>query len=900
MSAVIVIRCKKHNRGDHARPLNVQQIALDPQNGRRALRELTAPAGEVVKGPWAYTPRPFEPGLYCVHCVNDGLRTPIDVDKEDLIDIGLGDPPLVFRSAESIRVDELVEGLRSRFPERLRNVHELPARAAAYADRAVLGRLQIGLRTALTKQLLGDTGNLYQFQADAITAALDGKDVVVTTPTASGKTLTYMLPILDALLRHPDATALYLSPLVALTEDQLGALSRLDMSRTDWATKGERFSIHRVCRTLELGAGRVTIARYDGPVSQGDRQEIRRTRPQYVLTTPDMLHAAILAGGRDENRWAYLLAGLRYVVVDELHTYRGVMGAAFANLLRRLQRLCAMHGARPQFLCASATMVDPAETVERFIGRRPYVVDGSDSGAPQHRRSFVLWSGERSEGSFGALSTQAKNVLLHLFSERVRTIAFARSISEINDIYRFVTAELKEQGIETPIVQPFMSELLGDDKRRIIDDLKQGRLHGVITTTALSMGIDIGSLSAAVIIGFPGSIAQLWQQAGRAGRAGEGLVVLIADSNPLDQFFVQHPDVLFDLRAEPVYLNPDNPYIVRGHLMQAAREAPLSSSEVALFGASAANVAEQLISEGLVIRNTSGRLMLTEAGEQQDPVAFRNLTFSVPVLTHDRRQPVVSVGAARAQRALHLYAHYQHIDRYYEVTSCKLDWASGTGEILVRELEHPEYTTTARVQRKVRILSKDREAQAQHYQAVTGGVRCHTTVDGYYQVPIFARTEKFNFQPLGKAAPPALEYDTQAFWLTFSPEWFAQHPPAEREAGLYSLAGAMRLATAIEELCDPSDVESLGFSDHPDTHQPTLLVYDTVPGGIGITDAAFPRLPHLLERAEQILADCPYCSAHPESRGCPYCVTAPHGDETTINRHIALEILRALRVQPIG
>jgi len=898
MSAIIVIRCRKHNRGDQPRPFQLQQVAVDPQNGRRALREITAPGGDLVKGPWAYTPRPFEPGLYCVHCLNEGHRVPIVVDDEDLADVGLGEPPLVFRSADSIRVDELVDTLRSRFPERIRNVHELPASPARYADRAILNRLQLGLRAALTKQLLGETGNLYQFQAAAISAALDGEDVVVTTPTASGKTLTYTLPILDALLRDPDATALYISPLVALTEDQLGAVSRLDMSRTDWAKKGERFSIHRVCRTLELGGGRITVARYDGPVSQGDRQEIRQTRPQYVLTTPDMLHAAILSGGRDENRWAYLLAGLRYVVIDELHTYRGVMGAAFANLIRRLQRLCAMHGARPQFLCASATMVRPAETVERFIGRRPRVVDGSDTGAPQHRRSFVLWSGERSEGSFGALSTQAKNVLLHLFNERVRTIAFARSISEINDIYRFVTAELKQQGLNESIIQPFMRELLGEDKRRIIEDLKQGRLHGVIATTALSMGIDIGSLSAAVIIGFPGSIAQLWQQAGRAGRAGEGLVVLIADSNPLDQFFVQHPDVLFDLRAEPVYLNPDNPYIVRGHLLQAAREAPLSAAEVALFGVSAAQVADQLIDEGLVARNPSGRLVLTEAGEQQDLVAFRNLTFSVPVLTHDRRQPVVAVDAARAQRALHRYAHYQHIDRYYEVTSCKLDWKSGTGEILVRELEKPEHTTTARVQRNVSILSNVREEQTSNYHAVTGGVRCHTTVDGYYQVPIFVRGEPFKFQPLGKAAPPALEYETQAFWLTFSLGGLAQHPPIERAAGLYSLAGALRLATAIEELCDPSDIESLGFIEHPDTRQPTLLVYDTVPGGIGITDAAFTRLPYLLERAEQILADCPHCSKNPESRGCPYCVTAQYGDETTINRHVALEIVHVLRAQP--
>lgn len=895
MSAIIVIRCRKHNRGDQARPMHIQQIAIDPQDQRRATRDLTTSAGEVVPGPWSYTPRPFEPGLYCVHCLNEGNREPLNVDPEDLRELGLGEPPLVFRSATTIQVDDLVGELQSRFPERLRDVHHLPARPAQYADRSSLGRLQVGLRAALIRQLLGDTGNLYQFQAEAIGAALDGHDVVVTTPTASGKTLTYNIPILDTLLRNPHATALYLSPLVALTEDQLDAVTRLDMSRTDWVARGERFSIHRVSRTLELGAGRVTVARYDGSVSQGDRQEIRRTRPQYILTTPDMLHAAILRGGHDERQWAYLLAGLRYVVVDELHTYRGVLGAAFANLLRRLQRLCMMHGARPQFLCASATLVDPAETVERFIGRRPLVVDGTDSGAPQHRRSFVVWSGERSEGAVTTLTTQAKNLLLHLLNERVRLIAFARSISEINDIYRFTTAELREQGVHSLIIQPFMRELLGEDKRRIINDLRQSRIHGVITTTALSMGIDIGGLSAALIIGFPGSIAQFWQQAGRAGRSGEGLVVFIADNNPLDQFFVQHPEVLFNLRAEPVYLNPDNPYIVRNHLLQAAREAPLTSVEVAMFGTSAHRVAEQLTAEGLVELDNSGCLALTSLGEAQDQVAFRNLDFSVPVLTDDRRQTVVIVDAARAQRALHLYAHYQHIDRYYEVTSCSLDWNRRTGEILVRELEHPEYTTTARVQREVDILTKTHETRERNYLAATGNVRCHTMVDGYYQVPIFVRTERFRFQPLGRAAPPPLEYETQAFWLNFDSALFAHHPPVEREAGLYSLAGAIRLATAIEELCDPSDVESHAFSNHPDTQQPMLLVYDTVPGGIGIANAAFTRLPTLLLRAEQILADCPYCSKHIESRGCPYCVTAPYGDESTINRNVALEIVRALR-----
>jgi DEAD/DEAH box helicase domain-containing protein len=828
--------------------------------------------------------------------LNEGKREPLPIDQEDVRDFGLGDLPLVFQKSDSFNVATVVDTLRVKFGDRVRDVHTLPAQPAVYAHDHVLHRFHPGLQRAVRERLLPTDGNLYVFQAEAINAALDGHDVVVTTPTASGKSLTYTLPVMHTLLSDRSATALYLSPLVALTEDQLEALSRIDRSGTDWPKKGERFSIHRFCRTLDTGMGEVTIARYDGSVPTGDRQTIRERKPQYVLTTPDMLHAALLAGAFNERQWKYLFAGLRYVVIDELHTYRGMLGASFANLLRRLQRICRVHGANPQFICASATMVDPAQTVEQFIGRRPIVVDGTTTGAPQHKRAFVLWNSDSGDGTANALSTQAKNALLHLFDQRVRTIAFARSISEINDIYRFSTAELREQGIAEPAIKPFMRELLAQDKRAIIRDLKEGRLHGVISTTALSMGIDIGNLSAAVIIGFPGSIAQLWQQAGRAGRAGEGLIILVADRNPLDQFFVQHPDVLFNLHAEPMFLNPNNPYIVRGHLLCAAKEYPLSAADVTGLGEQAATEIARLCADGLLAHDGDDQFVVTEQGHAQANVAFRNLTFAVPVLTQDRK-PVVEVDAARAQRALHKHAHYQHVDRYYRVVKCDLDWRRGQGEIIVQELEHPDYTTTARVEHHVTMVDREAHQTTQHYHAEYGHVQCCTRVEGYYQVPLFTRTDPFTFQPLGRAAPAPLEYQTQAFWLTFAPDALTNYPLEEQNAGLYSLAGALKLATAIEELCDPSDIESLGFVTHPDTALPTVMLYDAVLGGVGVAEAAFPRLSQVLQRARQILADCPYCSAHLESRGCPYCVTAQYGDENTINRQVALALLSKLLEQ---
>lgn len=891
--SIIALRCKKHNR-DQRLPFHLLQYAIDGDE-RKAIRQLTEERGEVARGPWRHTPRPLDVGLYCQHCLNEGNRQPLSIDAEDLPDLGLADRPIVFIAPEAFDPSSIVETLRTAHAKQIRHVETMPEVAAAHTDDALLDQLHPALGQAIRTEILGGSGKLFQFQQEAIEAALAGHDFIVTTPTASGKTLTYLTPILDTLLKDSTATALYLSPLVALTGDQLDAISRLDGSGTDWFSKGERFSIHRVCRTLEFQRDRLTVARYDGTVTTGDRPAIRKLKPQFLLTTPDMLHIAILSGAFNESAWAYLFRGLRYVVIDELHTYRGMLGAAFANLIRRLRRICEAHGTRPQFLCASATITEPAATVEKLIGRQPVVIDGSTTGAPMRRRQFVVWS-DASDDDARALSTQAKDALLFLLHNRVRTIAFGRSISEINDIYRFARAELREADLSEIQISPFMRELKPDEKRRIVRELKDGRLHAVISTTALAMGIDIGNLSAVVIIGFPGSIAQLWQEAGRAGRAGEGLIILILDKDPLNQFFVAHPQVLFDLHAEPVYCNPDNPYVVRSHLLCAARELPLSDAEIHFFGPQAHSIAEQLKTRQLLVQtpDNDSWVLSSQGDEELKAVSFRNLSFAIDVLTEEQRGVIVQVDAVRAQRALHKYAHYQLIDKYYEVTQFDVDFVEQRGQILVRELERPEYTTTADVNSTVQIINTGPQQALGPCTITFGNVVSRTDVTGYYKVPLFARNEPFAFQPLGRAAPPTLEYETQALWLTLAEHILYDRPTEELTAGLYSLAGALRLATAVEELCDPSDIESVGEIFHADTHQPTIILYDATPGGVGIAEAAFGRAEQIILRALSILEDCPYCSKHPESRGCPYCVTARYGDESSIDRQLAIAIGRAI------
>lgn len=891
--SIVAVRCRKHNR-EQQLPLEILQFVRG-DDGTKASRRLTALNREIIKGPWNEDRRPFKTGLYCVHCLNEGKREPLPVDVEDWPDLGLADRPVVFLDPRTFRAAEWAKAMRERFPSVQMSVHELQATSPVHGGQHILDQLRPELTKAIRRQIVGPNGLLYKFQGEAIEAALNGHDVVVTTPTASGKTLTYLTPILNELLEDRGATALYLSPLVALTEDQLESITQLDDSGTDWEVKGQRFSHYRVCRELKFGERSVMVARYDGQVSAGDRQHIRRVRPQYVLTTPDMLHVALLNGAFNEKQWRYFFAGLKFVVIDELHTYKGVFGAAFANVVRRLLRICRAHGSNPQFLCASATIQEPKETVEKLIGRTPKIIDGRN-GAPQQQRMFVLWSNQV-DGDPRALSTQAKDVLLFTLLNRIRTIAFGRSISEINDIYRFVSAELREVGHDEISVTPFMRELRRDEKRQIISQLKQGTVHGVISTTALSLGIDIGSLSAAVIIGFPGSIAELWQQAGRAGRAGEGLIVLIADNGPLDQFFVNHPQVLFDLNAEPVYLNPDNPFVVRGHLLCAARERPLRQEEIAGFGQAAEKVVRELLDqEQLEWDPDTGQFTLSEALQKEFPsVSLRNLSFSIDVMTDDdKREVIVQVDAARAQRALHKYARYQHVNRYYEVTRFDVDFDSQRGQIFARELERTEYITTPLVENEVVVIEQVRHYRTSACEFHYGQVRSKTDVKGYYRVPLFARNEPFQYQHLGVAAPPSLTYDTYGIWITLDSSVCAAYPVEEMIAGIYSLTEAIRLATAIEELCDPSDLGAVGYARRLDIEQPQIMIYDATPGSIGITEAAFPKIDRILQRALFILDECPYCSKHPESRGCPYCVTARYGDESTINRHVAIEIVRKL------
>lgn len=889
MSTVIVaIRCRVHNR-DQNKPFAVWHVAFDAEN-KRCYRELRFNGHKLKPGAWSHTPRPLAPGLYCEHCMAEGLFTPMIDDPKDLADVGLGDPPVVFNAPAGIQAMAEAEALRERFPDRIAHVMHVPAVEAQYAEEDALAQLHPAVRKALTERILPRGARLYRFQAEAIAAALRGEDVMTTTPTASGKSICYWAPVLHGLLSDPHATMIYVSPLLALTEDQFAGLTRYADDAELWAARAEVNDMHTVLRELRFGGQKLTVARYDGQTHTDFRSAIRAKRPRIILTTPDMLHAGLLRGA--DSRWAELFGGLKYIVFDELHSYRGVLGSQFANLMRRLLRLTSRAGQHVQILSASATLARPTETAQALLGRPSTVVDARIGGAARAARTMVVLNSASGDET-RALVTEAKNVITHLMTQKLPTLAFVQAIAEGTRIQRLVETELKSRGQGHVKVEAYYRELLKTTKKDLIDGLRTGSLQCLVSTRALSMGIDIHQVAAAVLVGYPGSIAEFWQQAGRAGRGGEGLVVYIAGSSPVDQFFVQNPEMLHQLEAEPTFCNPDNPMLVRGHLLLAVGERALKPEEVARFGPAAPAALAALETEGLLERR--GELWVrTEDGEQAPSMPFRDIGFSVTAYDQDRKA-VAQLDLTRAHRAYHWRAVVQVEDTYYEVQRQILDIAAQRGEIRLRRVQDPTYVTAASFTQHVRVLDTEHGRALATGTAAVGPVRVKVTVEGFTREPLPGRAEEAGYQPLGRGAPEPLVYDTQGIWLALDPAQLPACEPKELAAGLFSAAGALRLAIAITQMCDPSDLGAEGMLGHPDlAGQPGIFVFDTMAGGIGIAQAAFGDMDAALARAHAILAECPYCTTHPESLGCPQCVTTSFGQEDGINRHVALEILGRL------
>ncbi len=745
-----------------------------------------------------------------------------------------------------------LEGERS-YQGQIVHRRSLAGRAARYAP------LEPPLPEALRERLArhGIT-RLYAHQAAAMDAVRRGEHVAVVTPTASGKTLCYNLPVLERLADDPEARAIYLFPTKALAQDQRGALGG-------------------------LAPEQVRAATYDGDTPPEERRRIRDDT-HILLTNPDMLHVGILP---QHLRWAEVLRRLRFVVIDDMHIYRGVFGSNVANILRRLRRVCAFYGSRPQFICTSATIANPQEFTERLLGLSVTVIE--DGGAPAGPREFVLWNPpflDDAHRTRRSPYSEATWLLTALVKEGVRTIAFtkARKVTEL--IYRYAQARLAKDAPEAAErISPYRAGYLPEDRRRIEQRLFRGDLVGVVSTSALELGIDVGGLDAALLVGYPGTIASTWQRAGRAGRGRDpSLAVLIALDDALDQYLMRHPDYLFSRPFEHAVIDPENPYILAGHLRCAAAEGPLEEGDAALFGARAGDVAGILGEVGDLIRRRGRWYWSAPDRYPAAEMEVRSASGDTyRIIEGDEGRLLGTVDAARAFESVHPGAIYLHQGDAYLVRDLDLQ----TKVALVAATAADHYTQP-RSDTDATILRHHRERPWGPTTAWFGDIEVTTQVTGYVRKQLFTETV-LGSEPLD-LPPQALS--TTAVWFTI-PEALVRGIEArglDLAGGIHAAEHAAIGLLPLFAMCDRWDIGGVSYPRHPQTEVPTIFIYDGHPGGVGITEKGYALLEEWMTATLDAIGACP-CEA-----GCPSCVQSPKCGNLNnpLDKAAALLLLRGL------
>jgi len=678
---------------------------------------------------------------------------------------------------------------------------------------------------------------LYSHQRAALEAAWKGT-TIVTTGTASGKSLCFNLPALDVLLRDGKARALYLYPTKALAQDQARAID-----------------------ALALG-DRVRPAIYDGDTPREARAQIRR-KANLVLTNPDMLHVGILP---HHDAWSELFANLAVVVVDEAHVYRGVFGSHVANVLRRLRRIAAAYGTEPRLLLASATIANPVELAERLTGLEDVTLVDRD-GSPSAGRQIAVWNPPVIDAALGtrrsALS-EAAELLARLVSEGARTICFVRSRKGVELLSRLVTLELERLDAAplAALVTPYRAGYTASQRREIEARLSAGELRAVITTDALELGIDVGALDAALVVAFPGTVASLRQMWGRAGRQRRGLALYVASEDALDQFFARHPDDFLDRPVESAILDHESEEIHLGHLLCAAHEGPLSEADSEFFGPRTLAHLERLEGLGELRRDPRGGFVLRR--RERYPAGELSLRSASPdsfaIVDVSTSEVIGATEAARAYSTLHAGAIYLHLGRSYEVLDLDLD----ARRALVEPFDGDWYTQPKReTDTLIERLLDRREVLG--VSLSFGRVLVTETVLAYQRRHLPDHKE---IDLVALDLPPS-RFATQAIWFELDAGVLDDFPPESLLGSLHAAEHAQIAVLPLLAMCDRWDIGGLSTNAHPQTGGPTIFIHDGHPGGVGITRLAFGCFEVLVSDAHRLISECP-CRD-----GCPSCVQSP-------------------------
>lgn len=715
---------------------------------------------------------------------------------------------------------------------------------------------------------------LYTHQAEAISLVRQGRDVVVVTETASGKSMCYHLPVLETLLANPEARVLYLFPTKALAQDQSRALHTL-------IDPAAHYDEMKTFHAPSLDGHRIAFGTYDGDTPKDDRSALRRTA-NILLTNPDMLSLGIIPN--HARLWAKFFARLKYIVVDEVHVYRGVFGSHVANVMRRLERVCAHYGSRPRFICCSATTANPEEHVGLLLNREPAAV--TQSGAPSAKKIFLLWNPPVTDEALGVRASSL-NESVDLFADLVRagarTIVFARAKPTVELILRFTRDRLKDIPESLSAIAPYRGGYLPSDRRAIEKALSQGALVGVTCTNALELGVDIGSLEAAVINGFPGTIASTWQQAGRAGRRGrESLAVLVAHDEPLDQYFMRHPEYFFERNVEHAIINPSNPYIQKLHLKAASYELPLSRNEEPLFGQGFAGQVRDMI-KSRDMKQVQGRASWAGITFPAQEINLRTATAERYSICLPDATQIGMMDADTAFQYLHDGAVYLHLGEAYFVN--KLDINNRVAWV---EKKAMPYFTRALSREDVSIdqqlRKKDFNATPVHF----GFVNVTHQVHSY---------KKVNPRSRDVIARVDLDYPsetlwTQSLWFFISTDILMRVEQAGLDimGGLHAVEHAAIAMLPFLAMCDRDDIGGLSTNQHPDTGQATVFIHDAFPGGMGLSEIGYARIEDLLHRTLDLIHGCA-CKS-----GCPSCIQSPKCGNMNepLDKAAALAILKSL------
>ncbi len=716
------------------------------------------------------------------------------------------------------------------------HVERLPARPAAFAEP------EKPLPPELAAALAGaGITNLYQHQAEAVNAVRRGEDVVVVTGTASGKTMCYNLPVLERLMTAPEDRALYLFPTKALAQDQLKTLH--------WWQQAAP-GLEALCRP----------ATYDGDTPRSSRRRIR-SEANIVLSNPDMLHVGILPY---HGRWASFLQHLRFIVVDEVHTYRGIFGSHVAMVLRRLARVCEHYGSRPQFICSSATIANPGELSTHLTGRPCRLIDCD--GSPRGPRSFVFWNPPETSPdhlSRRSANMEATDLLVGLVERDVQTIVFAKARVVAELIYRYAREQLAAgtRGYLADRIRAYRGGYLPEERRAIERALFEGKLLGVTSTNALELGIDVGSLDAAILVGFPGTVASTWQQSGRAGRGEEeSLTVLVGHNDPIDQYMIRHPDYFFQQSPEHGIIDVANTYILASHLACAAVELPLREDDSAFFGEAMEEIRDVLRGEGRIRHVGDGDYWASSEMPAQR-VNLRNIsdnTFSIVDVTGGRREVIGYVDAISAPELVYPEGIYLHEGESYQVRSLDLE-----GKVAYVEEAGTDYYTQPVLADQCRIMEEIESKPLRGRASVHFG-----ELEVTWATVAFKKIKYLTMENIGQKALdlPTQTLSTTGAWVIPATEVLSDVNRMGLKAveGLVGIRNAMLVTLPLLAMCDRRDLS--GICNSSATGMPSLFVYDRYPGGLGFAQKGYELIDRWLTMSRRLVDECP-CED-----GCPSCV----------------------------